>query len=173
MTLVPLLVVAVGFEIFCLIHLARAAEVHYLPKPIWVLIILISIPLGGIIYLALGRVRVVRPTASVDTPSPPSEYAGRIEPSPGGSKRAPTSLGLLVGGSIEVDRLSKHFGPVAAVDDLSFEVRPGCVTGFLRPNGAGKTTTIRIVLGLQAPTRGRTALAGRSYQTLIFQPDWC
>jgi hypothetical protein len=49
---------------------------------------------------------------------------------------------------IEVERLSKRFGPVTAVDDLSFTVRPGRVTGFLGPNGAGKTTTMRIILGL-------------------------
>ena len=63
---------------------------------------------------------------------------------------------------IEVERLSKHFGPVAAVDDLSFTVRPGRVTGFLGPNGAGKTTTMRIILGLAAPTSGRALVGGRS-----------
>ncbi|HMD24505.1 MAG TPA: ATP-binding cassette domain-containing protein, partial [Streptosporangiaceae bacterium] len=48
---------------------------------------------------------------------------------------------------IELRRLTKRFGAVAAVDDLSFTVRPGRVTGFLGPNGAGKTTTMRIILG--------------------------
>ena len=61
---------------------------------------------------------------------------------------------------IEVERLSKRFGPVTAVDDLSFTVRPGRVTGFLGPNGAGKTTTMRIVLGLAAPTSGRALVGG-------------
>ncbi len=61
---------------------------------------------------------------------------------------------------IEVDRLSKRFGPVTAVDDLSFTVRPGHVTGFLGPNGAGKTTTLRVILGLDAPTSGRALVAG-------------
>jgi ABC-2 type transport system ATP-binding protein len=54
---------------------------------------------------------------------------------------------------IEVSDLSKRFGPVTAVDGLSFTVRPGRVTGFLGPNGAGKTTTLRIILGLDAPRR--------------------
>jgi ABC-type branched-subunit amino acid transport system ATPase component len=49
---------------------------------------------------------------------------------------------------IEVDQLTKRFGPVTAVDALSFTVRPGQVTGFLGPNGAGKTTTMRVILGL-------------------------
>ena len=68
---------------------------------------------------------------------------------------------------IEVERLSKRFGPVTAVDDLSFTVRPGRVTGFLGPNGAGKTTTMRIILGLAAPTSGRALVGGRRYAGLI------
>jgi ABC-2 type transport system ATP-binding protein len=68
---------------------------------------------------------------------------------------------------IEVERLSKSFGRVTAVDDLSFTVRPGRVTGFLGPNGAGKTTTMRIILGLAAPTSGRAVVGGRRYDGLI------
>jgi len=68
---------------------------------------------------------------------------------------------------IEVDRLSKRFGPVKAVDDLSFAVRPGRVTGFLGPNGAGKITTMRVILGLDAPSSGRALVGGRRYDGLI------
>jgi ABC-2 type transport system ATP-binding protein len=68
---------------------------------------------------------------------------------------------------IEVDRLSKRFGSVTAVDGLSFAVRPGQVTGFLGPNGAGKTTTMRVVLGLDAPTSGTALVGGRRYQEII------
>jgi ABC-2 type transport system ATP-binding protein len=68
---------------------------------------------------------------------------------------------------IEVDRLVKRFGPVTAVDGLSFLVRPGCVTGFLGPNGAGKTTTMRVILGLDAPTSGRALIDGQRYDGLI------
>src|SRR6202007_1228941 len=56
---------------------------------------------------------------------------------------------------IELHRLTKRFGRGTAVDDLSFTVRPGHVTGFLGPNGAGNTTTMRIILGREAPTPGR------------------
>ena len=52
---------------------------------------------------------------------------------------------------LNVDHLTKRYGPVAAVDGLSFEARPGRVTGFLGPNGAGKTTTLRILFGLGRP----------------------
>jgi ABC-2 type transport system ATP-binding protein len=68
---------------------------------------------------------------------------------------------------IEVDRLSKRFGSVTAVDGLSFAVRPGHVTGFLGPNGAGKTTTMRIILGLDAPTSGTALVDGRPYPGII------
>ena len=68
---------------------------------------------------------------------------------------------------IDVDQLRKRFGPVTAVDGLSFTVRPGRVTGFLGPNGAGKTTTMRIVLGLDAATSGTALVGGRRYQAII------
>jgi ABC-2 type transport system ATP-binding protein len=68
---------------------------------------------------------------------------------------------------IEVDRLSKRFGQVTAVDDLSFTVRPGRVTGFLGPNGAGKSTTMRVILGLDQPTSGRALVGGRRYDGLV------
>ena len=64
---------------------------------------------------------------------------------------------------IEVQSLSKRFGATLAVDDLSFTVRPGLVTGFLGPNGAGKSTTMRVILGLDRPTSGRALIAGRPY----------
>lgn len=67
---------------------------------------------------------------------------------------------------IEVSHLSKDFGPVHAVTDLSFAVEPGSVTGFLGPNGAGKTTTLRCVLGLVTPTRGTTTIGGIRYPFL-------
>ncbi len=68
---------------------------------------------------------------------------------------------------IELDRVTKRFGSVTAVDNLSFTVRPGHVTGFLGPNGAGKTTTMKIILGLDVPTAGRALVAGRPYVQLI------
>jgi ABC-2 type transport system ATP-binding protein len=68
---------------------------------------------------------------------------------------------------IEVDQLVKRFGPVTAVDGLSFTVRPGHVTGFLGPNGAGKTTTMRLILGLDVPTSGTARVNQQSYQELI------
>jgi ABC-2 type transport system ATP-binding protein len=67
---------------------------------------------------------------------------------------------------IEVRNLTKRYGETVAVDDLSFEVRPGMVTGFLGPNGAGKSTTMRMILGLDHPTAGQALIDGRRYRTL-------
>ncbi len=69
-------------------------------------------------------------------------------------------------GVIEVQHLTKTFGPVRAVDDLTFTVQPGRVTGFLGPNGAGKTTTLRLLLGLAHPTAGTTTISGVPYPAL-------
>ncbi len=67
---------------------------------------------------------------------------------------------------LNVDHLTKRYGPVGAVDGLSFEVGPGRVTGFLGPNGAGKTTTLRMLLGLAAPTSGTATINGVRYRDL-------
>lgn len=67
---------------------------------------------------------------------------------------------------IEVAGLTKRYGATLAVDDLSFGVPPGSVTGFLGPNGAGKSTTMRAILGLVHPTAGRTAVLGKPYREL-------
>ncbi len=67
---------------------------------------------------------------------------------------------------IQAQHLSRDFGPVRALDDLSFEVRPGVVTGFLGPNGAGKSTAMRIMVGLTTPSSGRVLIDGRRYRDL-------
>jgi ABC-2 type transport system ATP-binding protein len=67
---------------------------------------------------------------------------------------------------IDVYGLTKRYGPTLAVDDLSFQVRPGVVTGFLGPSGSGKSTTMRMILGLDAPDAGRARVGGRAYQDL-------
>ena len=67
---------------------------------------------------------------------------------------------------IEISGLSKRFGAVTAVDDLSFTVEPGRVTGFLGPNGAGKTTTLRVLLGLVRASAGTATFGGTPYRDL-------
>ncbi|WP_330347000.1 ABC transporter ATP-binding protein [Streptomyces sp. NBC_00582] len=67
---------------------------------------------------------------------------------------------------IELAGVTKRYGEKVVVDDLTFTVRPGCVTGFLGPNGAGKSTTMRMMLGLDRPTGGRVLIDGEPYARL-------
>src|SRR5207249_8855169 len=68
--------------------------------------------------------------------------------------------------TIAVEALTKRYGAVTAVDDLTFRLTPGRITGFLGPNGSGKSTTMRILLGLAKPTSGRATIDGRPYADL-------
>src|SRR5262245_55233313 len=67
---------------------------------------------------------------------------------------------------IEARRLTKRYGSVVAVDDLSFDVSPGTVTGFLGPNGSGKSTTMRLLLGLDRANSGTATISGRPYRRI-------
>jgi ABC-2 type transport system ATP-binding protein len=69
-------------------------------------------------------------------------------------------------GHIVVESLRKEFGPTVAVNELTFDVRSGSVSGFLGANGAGKTTTLRVLLGLVHATRGRATIDGQHYREL-------
>ena len=69
---------------------------------------------------------------------------------------------------IEISRLTKRYGGTTAVDDVSFTVRPGRVTGLLGPNGAGKSSTLRVLLGLDAATSGTALIDGRPYRELAW-----
>jgi ABC-2 type transport system ATP-binding protein len=74
--------------------------------------------------------------------------------------------GNSVEGMITAEGLGKRYGDKKAVDDVSFTVRPGSVTGFLGPNGAGKSTTMRMIVGLDAPSSGRVTVNGQDYRRL-------
>jgi ABC-2 type transport system ATP-binding protein len=67
---------------------------------------------------------------------------------------------------IEIEHVTKRYGERVAVDDLTFSVKPGVVTGFLGPNGAGKSTTMRVILGLDRPTAGTATINGKPYRDL-------
>jgi ABC-2 type transport system ATP-binding protein len=146
-----------AFDAFCLVSLVRR-RVTNLPKWAWAVIICASFPWGGLAYLIFGRESepVESPEFPDPAPSPPQERPMLVTHPVG---RGPAM--------IEVDGLVRRFGPVTALDGLSFTVRPGQVTGFLGPNGAGKTTTMRIILGLDAPSSGRALVGGHPYRGII------
>src|SRR3954447_9261764 len=72
----------------------------------------------------------------------------------------------MVGPMIKVEGLTRAYGSFIAVDDISFECRPGTVTGFLGPNGAGKTTTMRVMVGLTPATRGDVTIGGLHFHDI-------
>jgi ABC-type multidrug transport system fused ATPase/permease subunit len=133
-TVTALLVGALVFDAFCLVSLVRN-EASNLPKWVWAVVICGSCPLGGLAYLAFGRAGEVlqAPELPGPLPEPPDALRERSAHAPRPAGRGPVM--------IEVDELVKRFGPVTALDGLSFTVRPGQVTGFLGPNGAGKPVT--------------------------------
>lgn len=73
---------------------------------------------------------------------------------------------------VAVRSLTKRYRALTAVDDVSFSLRPGTITGFLGPNGAGKTTTLRLLLGLASPTSGEALVFGRRYRELGRPARW-
>src|ERR1700753_3547071 len=81
----------------------------------------------------------------------------------GGRARSDSNGGFLM---IEARGLVKRYGSTIAVDNLSFDVMPGTVTGFLGPNGAGKSTTMRMMLALDRPDAGSVRIGGKSYPDL-------
>ena len=159
-TVTALLACALVFDAFCLVSLVRN-EASNLPKWAWAVIICVSCPLGGLAYLAFGRAGEV--VQAPELPGPPRELPDALRERPAHALRPAGRAPV----TIEVDGLVKRFGPLTAVDGLSFTVRPGQVTGFLGPNGAGKTTTMRIILGLDDPTSGRALVGGQPYRGII------
>ena len=128
------------------------------------------VPGSGEESLALGRESEI----DGDWPRPWSEAkfglrtddGEKYDPDHSGMKNTHTSQ---VATAIAVEGLTKRYGDVTAVDDLSFTVRPGAVTGFLGPNGAGKTTALKAIVGLSRPTAGRALINGTPIDAV--QPD--
>lgn len=122
-------------------------------------------------HLTAGSTRELSPSAksrasplSARTPAPPPPRVTLWEhTSPPNGGRGADGPSRSVEAVIEVSHLTKQYGPKTAVDDVSFVVRPGSVTGFLGPNGAGKSTTMRMIMGLDRPTSGTATVNGQPY----------
>ena len=122
-------------------------------------VLLAVVVIGGLVWLTWRNRGAARGDhAGTGDASP------RLPDRPLGGKRVPPAL--MAQGRIEVRGLTKEYRGVRAVDDLSFTVEPGRVTGFLGPNGAGKTTTLRMLLDLVEPTAGTATIGGVRYSDL-------
>jgi ABC-2 type transport system ATP-binding protein len=131
-----------------------------------ILVLVLVVAAAAVIVVALtrrARARHAQKGRSA-VPASPASAAGVPEHALAGSLRPAGAR--RDGGAIVARGLSKHYGEKVAVDDLSFEVQPGHVTGFLGPNGAGKSTTMRMIMGLDAPDRGSVTVYGRTYHAL-------
>ena len=152
-----------------------------------VIVLVISIVVIGVVLLRQrrsARVGVSEPPPPAHLPHPANPNGIETPEGDANSKAAvvaavsapPSSAGRLLphfgssAGSLTIDArgLTKHYGVKVAVDDLSFDVRPGHVTGFLGPNGAGKSTTMRLIMGLDAPNSGEVKVNGQRYNELAW-----
>ena len=120
-------------------------------------VLLAALVLGALAWL-ISRKRGATTAARIDGAPP------RLPERPFGGK--PVPAGKLLDGRIVVSGLTKEYRSIKAVDNLSFVVEPGRVTGFLGPNGAGKTTTLRMLLNLVEPTSGTATIGGTRYTDL-------
>jgi ABC-2 type transport system ATP-binding protein len=152
--IVPIVALLVGFEVYCLVEVVRR-DANLLPKWLWAIITLASVPLGGILYLVLGRSALAtHAPMSIDVPVPP--------PAPVSWPPSTTSTVRPTGGgppTIRISDLAKRYGDVDALSDVSMEVARGSVFGIVGPNGAGKTTLLSMLAGLRSPTGGSIELS--------------
>ncbi len=165
-------------------HLHLLGGSHRLHGLRIIILVLIAAAIGVGIFLLVRRSRARRSLGSMT-----SADTGPISPTGGGAPGGPRTQGgpgtLAVAqgdpvptrtapsatgtaNTIRATELTKRFGEKVAVDGLSFDVRPGQVTGFLGPNGAGKSTTMRMIMGLDQPNSGSVSVNGRPYNGLAW-----
>jgi len=128
------------------------------------LVLVLAVAAAAVLVVALTRRARTRRLQHGRPAVPPAPATAADTPALAGSPRPASTR--RDGGTIVARNLTKHYGEKLAVDDLSFEVQPGRVTGFLGPNGAGKSTTMRMIMGLDAPDRGSVTVYGRPYHGL-------
>jgi ABC-2 type transport system ATP-binding protein len=185
LALVPLAVLLAGFIVFCLIDLARARAVRYLPKAAWALVIvLVSWPLGALAYLIFGKDRSHRPDRAVEAGAPATAGEWPVRPAvtgPGTARpaaasqirhrrdRSPEDEPAARGPVVRTAGLTRDYGGTGLFD-VDLRVPRGSVYGLAGPNGAGKTTLLSILAGLRRPGSG-TVTRAVSRRDIAVCPD--
>ncbi|HLG66800.1 MAG TPA: ATP-binding cassette domain-containing protein [Acidimicrobiales bacterium] len=167
-------------------HLLGGSHGHHGLR-ILLVVVIVAVVVVGSVKLVRRRSRARRPPEDASrapiapTPAPDDaaprerEQRAAAPAGPAGMRAAPLGGSAVAGtassvgataNSIRARGLTKRFGDKVAVDGLSFDVRPGQVTGFLGPNGAGKSTTMRLIMGLDRPDAGSVSVNGRPYHDL-------
>lgn len=160
-----LVAVVVIIDTVLLIDLSRR-PVRHMPKPAWAAVILLSFPLGAILYVAIGRVRRGEEPVESHAPPPPAAASIVADAPPTAADRPTVDLravdfagrgdrGVADRPAVLTTRgLRKQYGDVAAVDGVDLYVPEGGIYGLIGPNGAGKTTLLSMIAGLRKPTAG-------------------
>lgn len=153
----PVIVVAVGFAAYCLVDLIRAPSVRSLPKPVWALVILlVSFPLGAIVYLVWGRDRYAT-TAPDAAPAAADRDVSAVRQSDPVEQRDPVRQSDATA-AVTTSGLTRDYGGTGLFD-VDLFVPSGAVYGLVGPNGAGKTTLLSILTELRRPDRGTVAIS--------------
>jgi ABC-2 type transport system ATP-binding protein len=148
--LVPVLVLALGLDAFCLVSLVRATSVRTFPKPVWAIVILaVSAPFGALLYLFFGRDR----SGAAPVAPAPSRTA-QVVPAPAQSRQPQAGVDPIV----TTSHLTKDYGG-NGLFDVDLAVPLGSVYGLVGRNGAGKTTLLSILSGTRRPTSGGVHIA--------------
>ncbi len=163
----PLIAALVAFELYCLIEVVRRPA-KLLPKWVWALVCVASVPIGGIVYLFAGRGEALEPAPREPTEvtgprAAPADLRGRVH---AGARRPVDST---AGPALRTIDLAKHYREHDALAGVSITVPYGSVFGLVGPNGAGKTTLLAILAGLRHPTSGSVSFAASARVALL--PD--
>jgi ABC-2 type transport system ATP-binding protein len=147
-----------------LVAIAGVSGKHHHGGRIVILVVIVAIVVvAAVVLLRRHGDRDQRiKTGAASTPTPDASASAETST----ARVSPTSGPPRGGSHIIASGLVKHYGEKVAVNDLSFTVEPGHVTGFLGPNGAGKSTTMRLIMGLDAPDRGSVTIGGRPFHAL-------
>ena len=172
--LIPVLVLLVGLDVYCLVNLARAKSVRNMPKLAWVFVILcVSAPLGAILYLSFGMDRTGSGRRQAAEPGRPATSAAPPQWAGPGARPAAAAVattadaGANAGPVVTTTGLTRNYGSGNGLFDVDLAVPRGCVYGLVGLNGAGKTTLLSLLAGTRHADRGTVSLGLQRHRMAV------